>query len=415
MVLLFESKENIGSSISKLLKSFGLECELFTDPKKYLIAVKHQSSALSCIHLDGENFGIVLALVKSIRKVLGEKPPILLIATEVKRGQLSQLMDCGANGRIQWPVPMEEFESKVFGFLSRPMPQVDTPKVVEWYFKAISPALAELHGVLENFEDVEMSYRFFAERILVYRSEFMAMINAKRKGGGEEADLMQCLRLYGLSNSRRLVTALKLCEATKSNALQWNSKTNQLNIEPQKLLPFSTKAVEHFGEDGPFRQIAFNSGLIFDLILILSESAGERKSVLKKFFETQFNESLKKASAALKAGKVLKDLALGKHLIAHCLLKEAGRCAMLLYFPGYADFLAKAQKAELRPIPFQLAEMEKFSISHNVMGAMLCQAMAGLEVASQAVLFSDTSFLLKSSKEDHHAYTLSSLAAGDVV
>lgn len=418
IVLLFQRNKSAAKETSKLLSDLGVAPEIFEDPRPMLVRLQQGGVSLCLMDMTPEDSPVILAMVKTIRKILGLSPPIVAIIRKNDQALFDQLVGAGANKNIKKPVKTPDLALRMSEYISTPdiqeaLSQVESsplgdltlPQIVDWFGEKVSPLLTGMNDCLETYDDVENQYKYYALKLKNHRDSFIPMVNAMRKSE-DKIDIIQALRLYGLVNSRMLVVGLKLSEVTKSNVLGWNSKTGQLTMDPKKLLVYASRTLEHFGEDGPYRDIAFNAGLVLDVTAFLLDSAADRKVGLKKFLDTQYGKAITKCDKALNMAKSLKDLALAKHIITISMIKGAGQALMAFYYKDYLDLLTRIDKNKVSPVAQQLAEFKQYSITHEILGAVLCQNTPGLSEASKAMLFSSTPSLLKTSKVEHHAYTL---------
>lgn len=289
-----------------------------------------------------------------------------------------------------------------------PLPDLPLPEIIGWHFEKLMPVLARLSSSLEKFDDIEHQFNHFVELLAPWRSELVAMIKSLRKS--EDAlDLMQSLRLYGSINARAMAISLNLANATNLVTFGFNSKTGLPTQDPRKVIPYAMRAAEHFGEDSRYFQTALNAGLILDILSYFAQTAGDRKGNILRTIENSFGESMKRIDRGFKSAKALKDLAQDQHLISVILMRDAGKILMTLFFPDYFERKNAFEKKAIRPSLQHVAENKIYGISHNVVGALICQVAPGLESAYKAVLFYDYPFMLKSSRENKDAFALASL------
>lgn len=420
--------------LSAALSRYGVEAVFRSDPKEFLSVLNQSTPSVSFIVQRGVEAKIVRALLKSIRKVLGMALSIHVILDQKDAGASGPLLDAGSTGVILRPVDGPHFiellaalmvteelarakdglaaeSAAVVGKLTtvldapaagkgpdgapKGLGNEPLPEVIGWVFEKVFPVMATVSTALESYDEVESKVKFYTERVIPYREFFVALVNSLRKTKDDQPlDVSQCIRFYGIPNTKTLVVADKLLEGARGKGFQWNDKTNRPDLEPAKVLTYSRKLVEHFGEDGIYKDVAFNSGLIFDLLAFYAEEAGERKAALKKEIEARVKRATERADAAIRQAKSMESMPLAKHIVTTLLMGEAGKALMALYFPPYIEFMKPLEKAKAGQALVHIAEQKKFGISHNLLGAMLCQVTPGLGPATAAVLCSHYSYML---------------------
>ena len=96
-ILLFQEDETQTNVVLKSLTELGITVETFTDPKTFLLRVNAIKPALCLIDLESKYQPALIAVIKSIRKVLGAHPPIITIVKETDQATSSTAMAAGAN------------------------------------------------------------------------------------------------------------------------------------------------------------------------------------------------------------------------------------------------------------------------------------------------------------------------------
>jgi hypothetical protein len=279
------------------------------------------------------------------------------------------------------------------------------PPAVRWFFEKIAPTMASLNSILELHDDKETQAKYFAEHLVPHQENFVKMVKIIRRAQTEEA-LLQSIRMYGIRGTKNLATALRLSEACGLTSLKWDAKTGMLTEDPTKTIQYAAKTVEHFGEGSRYDQVAFNAGLILDLFSALAEKSGAQKFAIRKFIQDRHTLALKKADECVKAAKSAQSLKLEQHIISMLFMNEAGKIAMAMFFPDYLILLQKFERKTLDPALQHLAEMDKYSVSHNILGALICQNAPGLKAASKAVLFYNYPFLISDQRAARDSYDL---------
>ena len=436
-VLLFSAIAAVAGplNLSTLLEQSGVQLSAFSDPKLFLSAVNVQSPTLSLIEASKTDEKLVLALIKAIRKVLGQVVPIFLVTPEGAEDTAftQNVRDAGANGIITKPLELLELCKILTRFVVTDeivavIKKAQTTKihdtaikkvvarseglaeVVGWVFEKVFPVMASLSTSLESLDQVEARIQFYSERAVAFKDKFLTMVNGSRKGGGDEKlDLTQCIRFYGLGNMKYLTVADKLLEATRGAGIEWDENKNGLGEDPKKVISYAIKLLDHFGEDSLYRKAAFHSGLVFDLLAIFAEDLGDRKAEMKKEIEIASKNALQKAGRAVQKGKSLDKLPLARHIVTTFFLTEAGRLAMGIFYADYVVFMRGLATAKIPLDLVHIAEEAKYGINHVLLGALICQVTPGLGAAYQSVLFGAYPYMLAKNTEDAEAFTLAGI------
>ena len=280
--------------------------------------------------------------------------------------------------------------------------------LVDWLFLKILSPLNGLEDVLEDLDSAEAQIDFYLKKLMPHKDDFIRMIKAMRRSESEP-DFTQCLRLYGVSASRKLLVAQRLLEVTGGKPLKWDPSSGRLAVDPKTVIPCASQMAEHFDEGSAYRQIAFNCGLVLDVLLHASSFAPDRKSAIKNLIETSVRVIQTKTDLGMKKAKEVSNLAYGKHILTALTMKEAGRIAMSIYLKDYMPRRARLEKKEIPLALQQILENRHYSISHNIVGALICQNTPGLGIAHKAVLFCNTPVILKSVSTELNSHTLAAL------
>lgn len=394
------------TELSEALDSLGLRNEGFADPKSFLTRLKQGNLAACLVDLSFEDSPVLLSMLKSIRTVLGAKLPLIAIVPQIDKGMEPKARAVGVSDVIQKPFDDDKLISTIATHVAAPEAEaVEVPKLIKWFFEQMSPAMAGLATSLGASGELEAQVRYYEDRLRPFRDNFISLISSLRKTEAK-AELLQCIRMYGIRNTRNLVVALKLSAVTSTPLVFWNAKTGGLAGEPAHALKFANQTVDHFGEGSRNQVEAFNSGLVLDLMMVLAEFAGVRKAAVRKFIEERHIEALRHAEKCIAAGKSAESLAYDRHIITTILMREAGKAAMAIFFPDYLELRRRFEKKLIRPALQHIVELRKFGVSHNLMGALICQGAPGLDDAYKAVLFFDYPYMLKDSVDENHSYDL---------
>lgn len=437
LALVFQETDQDSVAITKALERLELRVERFTDPRTFLLQIRRQDAGLCFIDASTPKTDVAIAVMKTITSFFGKNTPMLVLVRGNDQKTVEKVVGLGARAVVEKPLQLLDLAKKLSAHVvtnaisaalggkfppeagrspdaaaSAPaeelIPKVPIPEMVGWHFEKMLPVLAELSAALDVFESVEEQLKFYAQRLLPRHEQVEKMVQTLRKSK-EKLDLLQSLRMYGAANARNLVAAFALSDATKSGILSFSEKTGMLSSEPAKVIPCAAKAVEVFGEGSRYQQVAFNSGLVFDLLALVCESVAGRKVSLGKFLQSCYSSGMKRAEKGFRMGKQVSDLALDRHIISALMMREAGRVAMAIYYQDYLDLCTRFEKKGVKPVLQHVVEQDRYSISHNLIGALLCQATPGLGAAYKSVLFCDYPFMLKTGKGDADTYALARL------
>ena len=450
-----------------LLRKFCVDFEVYDDPLRFLADVERKNPDLCLIWMPPGALQKVQSMVEAIRRFKYMDAPVVVFTEEPPGAQAELLRDAGADKVIGLPlteatlaggmgpyvvtsaikkvaqengISLERPPRKVpvvaevvvAPVVQAPVPASDAPKawvhdnaedplalnkkepslspIVDWLFSSIIPTLESMEEWLESLDTVESQVAFYQQKLLPYKDDFIRMIKAMRRM--DESDFTQCLRLYGVSALRKLVVAQRLLEVTGGKPLRWDPTSGRPTVDPVTAIPCAAALVEHYDEASAYRTIAFNAGLALDVLLHASSFAAERRSQIKAQVESSLKDIMRRTDAGIKKAKAMKDLALGKHILTTMALREAGRIAMGIYFKDYQAFRARCEKKKVPLALVQVAETKIYGISHNVIGALICQNTPGFYEIHKAVLFSNIPALIKELKGEEDSFTLAELCAG---
>jgi hypothetical protein len=219
------------------------------------------------------------------------------------------------------------------------------------------------------------------------------MVAALRRSEAK-SDLTQSIRMYGIRNARNLLTAFRLAEVTGAPLIQFHPKTGLPTIDPANVLRYAVRTAAHFGEGSRNEHQAFSAGLVLDLMGVLAEAAGARKSAVRNYIDTRYGETLRRIDKCLSAGKAVQNLVLERHITSTLLLGIAGDALLAILYPDYLELRRKCDKKRIGPILQHVVELREYDVSRNLMAALIAQVAPGLEGASWPALFLDYPYLL---------------------
>ncbi|MBI3542563.1 MAG: hypothetical protein HY075_04735 [Deltaproteobacteria bacterium] len=411
--LIYHFREGASPSaeMRPMLEGMGLRCELFNDPRALLLSLKNTEPAICLLDFSTAKIDVVTAVLRTIRSVLGEKLPIIALVPKGFQEKSPQLFGAkGATAAVERPVVPSELAQRLSYHVVTDalaamqtessgglvLEEVPTPAVVTWLLDHVVPALVKIGAYVKFFDESERQLKFYTEKLEPFQDELIEMIKKLRRRE-EKVDLNQTLRLYGVANTRNLLTTMAVANATVPDSFAFDAKSGMPNHDPKAIIPYAIKLLERLGGEGSrFYQIAFSAGLVFDLLnRIANNELGERKRPIQRMIEAAFADGLRRIEKGLKLGKEVDDLAMAKHIISTIMMREAGKIVMAMVIVNYPE-VRKFFEKKVVSHAFQLiAEQENFDVSHNLVGALLCQAAPNLSEAFQAVLFCDVQVTLK--------------------
>lgn len=394
-VLYLQGQGSLAELKAKLAAG-GLRGEGFSDPRAFLPRLKGTRPLACLIDMCFEDAPVMLAIIKSVRGVLGPSLPLIALVPSDSAPVGAQAMAAGASALVIKPLDEDDFLDLIASQVqaSENAEAAELPKLIRWFFDGMAPVLAGVGTVLCGALESEEQVVFYERLLRPSKDAFIAMISSIRKAE-TKVDLVQGIRMYGLRNVRNLVVALKLSELTGVPLVQWNTKTSGLIGDPAQVLRYALKTVEHFGEGSRNQEQAFNAGLVLDVLSVLAEGAGTRKVAIRKFLEERFLEQMRKADAGIAAGKLAQKLTLERHITTALLMEIAGETAMSMTSERYLEVRRKLDRKAMRPVLQHIVELRQFNVSRNLMSALICQGSPRLEEASRAILFFDYPDLLR--------------------
>ncbi len=272
---------------------------------------------------------------------------------------------------------------------------------------------AQLDPLIEEPEGVDFFMKILLGELSV-RPNAAERIKAKANTGHTADNLLtldQSVRLYGIQNVKFLIIAEKLAEVFPSKILERNQTTGELVTPLSQLFSFTVRALQSFGDDGPHKNVAFASGLVFDILAIVNTQ--EREVAKQKkwftFLEELFSQGVVIAQAALNLGKMRKRLVLEKHIISLVMLNQASHAAMGLVNDDYLDDLQKLKKGNLSIALQNFAIQKRFYGSHCEYAPVLSLAFRIFDGLSLAFLHAETPHLL-SVREEVNLFDISAIS-----
>lgn len=131
-----------------------LDCELvcFDNTAEFLKNLKNSEPKLCIVDINIERDGIGFKIVEAIRKVMGPKPPILLLSGESELSSVMRGIDLGADDYLIKPCNRAKFIEKIESFLGIPHSknEILSYKIPEEYKRVDIFADFEIDEISEN-------------------------------------------------------------------------------------------------------------------------------------------------------------------------------------------------------------------------------------------------------------------------
>lgn len=277
------------------------------------------------------------------------------------------------------------------------------PPLLDNLVTQIVPPVVHLSQFLDSFDDVEERVKFYCDIIEPYHDHFLNLFNASKKGD-DKMKLDSGVRVYGINHVRDLVLALKITEIMEpEKGFQWDPKTFKPKIPPENTVKYARKALMHFGEDSRYKNVAYASGLVFDILAaITAKAAGEHSMEIKNLIEYLYDQALSITDSAFSIMKDGTVVTLEIYIVMVCLMRNAGKIAMALLDPSYLEVMKIYKNKTIPPLFQKTYEEHRYQVHHNMLGAVLAQALPSQSKAFFATLCFDNPTFLQGRENKLH-------------
>lgn len=235
-----------------------------------------------------------------------------------------------------------------------------------------------------------------------WADSLVAQVN---RGRDEPLGLEQCIRISGVENIRNQVLLEKLADVIPVKLLERDKNSGRVQAAPSAIFKFAFKAQETFSAQMRHREVAFVTGLVFDLLAIQISRVQDpmARKKLSELLNDGYRQGVQVAKVALQLGRARKELSLEKHAISFSLLNQASFVAMAMQYPEYADFLAKCRAENVPPSFQDLAEERVYGGTHSFFAVLLAWPFTAFGELSDAILYHNKPYLLyEKGKTDRH-------------
>lgn len=263
-----------------------------------------------------------------------------------------------------------------------------TLDTLEWLLRSVYPAgldpiLQEVPSPEEEFQNLMKEF----ER----RGDWSEIVTKYVQGIRKSQDPIpfeNVIRIYGLQNARAFLIAYKLSETMPLKLLEKGKEGHSLAQPISSLIRFAPQTLIRFGEDSRYKQVAYASGLLFDLLFLKLADGAEGQGGIKKLSETLgvFHErACKDALFAIELARFRKKLPLEKHIVTLALVEAASRVTFSLAYPEFLPMWGAFEKAGMPESGRLLQERGKFGGEHWMMAPTLASLFRVLEEAIPAI------------------------------
>jgi hypothetical protein len=243
--------------------------------------------------------------------------------------------------------------------------------------------------------DGEARNRHLAERLRPHADPFVKSVRSQlRDAEPGPLSLEKAIRVNGVMKTRQLLAALAISEAVAPGSLEFHPETGAPRPAPSTLTGYSAGAVAAVGEDSRFAQTAFQCGLAFDLLALLSRqrSVVPDTEGLAPILSSSFEDAIRAALQCVKLSRERPDLRLHhleRHIAATPLLLGAGRALLALLEPGYRPLYRSMRARALPGFAWELVEQESFGVTHTRLAALIALVTPGTRPLWKALLLAE--------------------------
>ena len=288
------------------------------------------------------------------------------------------------------------------------------PPLLEKFLTELLPRFAfpeTTSGVLDAFSGLDVKSEELAlllERNPYYEHQFRRFIESMGKRE-HTPSVVATVVLLGMTRSRDLILSLQMHRTITGEHVPWSSE-GKLAFKPSELLVYASKTDDPlFGNREPWATGAFTGGFLLDWTVYLAKTRGADAKVLGPFADSIFNHGQRTAKVAVALSSLLPELGFRRFLYSACLVHDVGKIAMAMLDPSYVEFHADMETRVVSRGVRLFTERARFGVSHEMLGAAICEVSGAFKPVSRAVLFHHEPALLK--KEGGALYLFAGLLA----
>jgi FixJ family two-component response regulator len=389
-------------AVKLLLNTLGMTAELFSDPKAFLLRLKSHKPTF-CVVDKESKMGDGLVLIQAIRHTLGPGLPLVIVLNPSDKVTADAAQKLAAQPLFK-PFDAESLrnaisQATVLANQARARERAQSiPPLLLQFFAEVAPVLTELGQLIETLDTPEKRIKFYCGALEPYRSKFMEYFKTVKKSE-EGMKLEAAVRVYGINLIRDLVLSIKLTELLDpKKGFQWDPTTKKPKVPASQTMKFARKTLMDFGEDSRYKHVAYSAGVVFDALSAIAAKNPEIRVKIQNHMDPIHDEAVKTAKAAYQMVTAGQGVALELYIVAACLMKSAGKIALAILEPSYLDLLRFYETKKVPPVFQQLIEQKKYSITHCMLGSLLCQCLPVQSKAFLSTLCFDVPLFLKDEK-----------------
>lgn len=213
--------------------------------------------------------------------------------------------------------------------------------------------------------------------------------------------------MMGMQNSRNFLVGLQLMKLVAGKQPSWTSE-GKLFPPPSDLLKFAILTEEAIkNKKSEAALMAFSSGFIYDLLVMLSLELGMDARKYFPFIDAIYKHGRRTAMVGLEIMECVPEFGLKKFLYPACLMHDTGKIIMSILDPNYLSFYESCLNKQPPRAVRYLAEQQIYGINHALFSSLICQCLKIFEPIHEALLFHHEPFLLRSRNKG--LYQLSSI------
>lgn len=273
--------------------------------------------------------------------------------------------------------------------------------------------LGELVSEPEIFEARAEVLRKEFDKHPDWQEPFRKLVKSSRQSQ-DDYSLQEALRIFGNRSARLWLLASKMGKSLKLKEITPDLETGRLPLDVNQSLKYAISAQAKFGEDSRYKDVTFAAGLILDFLTHLHHSSWVNMGGKKydEFINTSFNHCVEAGALGIEICRFQKKATLEKWVPAYPLLWFAGRLCMMILFPGYMDFVKKADKENIPPPVLAWREKEVFGVPAAAFSQLLAELHPVFDKLGDALVLHGHPYCawVSKHKDIHDLAAISSLA-----
>jgi hypothetical protein len=242
--------------------------------------------------------------------------------------------------------------------------------------------------------DIQMNQLMQAFKLFpLDREKLITLILSKRSlPKGSETDEV-LFRMFGMENTRNFVVAIAVFQLVTGQNFEWHRDLADPKVQPSQLLQFAVKA--QAGYQGRLVDLAFLSGLCFDILLLIANRLRPKSPKIKSYITQVFEQGLRETKAATEISRKLNDLKSSDYVYCLSILAGVGKAVAAILDENSIHCFNSEIKDGL-PRSFEaLCEEKLYGVSSDFYGAEICSYFPSLKPIQLALYFLRKPYLLK--------------------